>query len=69
MRLEPLEFIIGRKRRILIIQMDDEADGDERLFEMIEKRAATRSIIERPAKGMLNKARLMKNRIDTPELF
>src|SRR5208337_2451820 len=49
--------------------MDHETGGDEPIFEMIEKRSAAGTIIERPAKGMLHETGLMVSRIDPPKLF
>ena len=54
MRLETLKFVEGGERRICIVQMDDETHGDEAVFEVIEKRTATRAIVERPAERMLD---------------
>ena len=40
MRLEALELVVRRQMRILVVEMDDEADGDQVVVEVIEERAA-----------------------------
>src|SRR5262249_44728977 len=54
MGLEALELLERRKVRIAIIEVNHEADRHQPFLEMIEKRAATGRIVERPAKCMLN---------------
>ena len=49
MGLEALELVVGRQVRIGIIEMDDEADGDEVVTVVIEERAAAGAVGERPA--------------------
>src|SRR5437588_12060687 len=43
-RLEPLKFVKWRQRRIPIIQVNDETNRHETVFEMIEERAAAGAI-------------------------
>src|SRR6202040_1523474 len=57
MRLKTLKFVEWGERRIPIVQVNHETNGDEAVFEMIDKRAAAGAIIERPAEGMLDEAR------------
>ena len=37
MRLEALEFFIGRQMRVAVAEADDETDGDLVVFQMVEK--------------------------------
>src|SRR4029077_18243101 len=69
MGLEALELLVGRQVRIFVIEMDHEADRKESGVEMIEERAASGAIIERPAEGMLHQAGAMLFRRDLPQLF
>src|SRR6478752_1478979 len=69
MRLEALELVEGRERRVLIVQMHDEADGDEIVVEMVEEGAAARAVVERPAEGMLDAALVEFLRLDLPEFL
>src|SRR5204862_6286914 len=39
------------------------------VFEVVEERAAARGIVQRPAEGMLDLARLVLGRVDLPELL
>src|ERR1700730_17736631 len=69
MRLEPLKFVKWRQRRVPIVQVNHETNGDESVFEMIEERAAAGAIVERPAEGMLDAARPVQRGIDPPKLL
>src|SRR3984893_10119158 len=69
MRLEALKFVKWRQRRIPIVQVNHETNGDESVFEMIEERAAAGAIVERPAEGMLDEARPVQRGIDPPKLL
>src|ERR1700730_6716093 len=69
MRLKTLKFVEWGERRIPIVQVNHETNGDEAVFEMIDKRAAAGAIIERPAEGMLDEARPVQGGIDPPKLF
>ena len=69
MRLEALKFVEWGERRIPIVQVNHETNGDETVFEMIEERAAAGAIIERPAEGMLDEARPVQRGFDPPKLF
>jgi hypothetical protein len=40
MRLEALEFLIGRQVRVGVAEADDEADGDLVVFQVVEEAAA-----------------------------
>ncbi len=67
--LKTLKFVEWGERRIPIVQVNHETNGDEAVFEMIDKRAAAGAIIERPAEGMLDEARPVQGGIDPPKLF
>src|SRR5262245_37789980 len=67
--LEALKFVKRRKRGICVVEVNDEAYGNERIFEMIEKGAAARAVVERPAEGMLDKTRTVQRRVDPPEFL
>src|SRR6478609_7804477 len=69
MRLEALELVEGRECRVLVVEMHDEADGDEIVVEMIEERAATGLAVERPAEGVLHPALVELLRLDLPDLL
>src|SRR4029077_13754619 len=63
------EFLKRRKIRIVVIEMHDEADRDEIVVVMIEKRAAAGLVVQRPAQRMLNQALLVLRWIDLPDLL
>ena len=69
MGLEALEFLEGRQVGVLVVQVDDEADGDLVVLEMVEERAAAGLHVERPAEGMLDQAGLAVFRLDLPEFL
>ena len=69
MRLEALEFVEGRQRRILVVEVNDEADDDLIVLDMIEERAASGLRVERPAERVLDAAGLVLRRIDLPEFL
>ena len=54
MRLEALELVERRQIGVLVVEVDDEADRDEIVPEVIEKRTAAGAVIERPAHGVLH---------------
>src|SRR5713101_6461576 len=69
MSLEPLEFIERRQIRILIIEMDHEADRNQVGVIVIEKGAAAGALIQRPTECVLNQARAVFFGRDLPELL
>src|SRR5208283_5917595 len=69
MRLEALELVEGRQRRIVVVQMNDEADRNEVLVEVIEEGATAGLAVERPAEGVLHAACVMLLLRDAPQLF
>src|SRR5580698_7077704 len=69
MGLEALEFVERRQRRIGVVEMDDEADGDEIVVIMVEERAAARSRAQRPAETVLDEAGAELRGIDLPDLL
>ena len=69
MRLEALEFLERRQIRILVVEVDDKADRDQIVVEVIDERAAAGGIAERPAERVLHEAAPMLVRRDLPELF
>src|SRR5262249_49499833 len=69
MMLETLEFLERRQVRIFVIESDDEADGDEIVFPVVEPRAAIGAEIHRPADAVLDQAGTMPGGIDLPDLL
>ena len=69
MGLEALEFLEGRQVGVLVVQVDDEADRDLVVLEVVEERAAAGLHVERPAERMLDEAGLVVFRLDLPELL
>src|SRR5262249_38354409 len=67
--LEPLEFLKWSKIGILVMEVDDKADRNKPVVEVIDKRAAARAVVERPAERMLYQPRAMLPRHDLPELL
>src|SRR5262249_27432222 len=59
MLLEALELVEGREERVLVIEMNDEADRHEPLAEMIHEGAAAGPVVERPAQSVHDQAGLM----------
>ena len=69
MGLEALEFVERRQIRIVVIEMQDEADRDLVVVVVIEERAAAGGIIQRPAERMLDQAFLVFCGIDLPDFL
>src|SRR5690606_26503079 len=69
MRLEALELLERRDVGVLVIQVDDEADRNLVVFEVIEERAASGAVAQRPAERMLHEAGLVLFRRDLPEFL
>src|SRR5690606_22349125 len=69
MQLEALEFVIGTQIGILIVEADDEADGDLPVLQVIEKRPAVGGVVERPAGGVQDKAGPVLRRVDLPQFL
>jgi hypothetical protein len=69
MRLETLELLEGRQIGVLVVEVDDEADRNHVVLEVIEERAAAGLEIERPAEGVLHEARLVVLRRDLPQFL
>ena len=69
MVLEALEFVEWRQRRVVVVEMDDEADDDLVVLDMIEERAAAGAHVERPAERVLDRAGAMLARIDLPHFL
>src|SRR6185295_17024252 len=69
MRLEALEFAERRQPRIGIVEVDDEAERNQAVAEVIQERAAASAVVERPAERVLHQPRPMLGRIDLPELL
>src|SRR5262249_4318702 len=53
MRFPTLEFLEGPQIGVLVVQMNHEANRYEAVVIVIEKRAATRAVVERPAQSVL----------------
>ena len=69
MRLEALEFLERRQIRVVVIEMDDEADRNQIVVEVIEERAAAGAVVERPAERVLDEAAAVFVRRDLPQLL
>src|SRR5262249_56670037 len=69
MRLEPLELLERRQIRVLVVEVNDEADRNQIFIEMIKERAAASAVVERPAKGVLHQAGVMLFWRHLPELL
>src|SRR3974377_1051723 len=59
----------SEKVRILVIEVKDEADGDQVLAVMIKKGAAAGAIVQWPSERVLHQTGVMSLRHDLPELF
>src|SRR5439155_18492804 len=68
-RLEALEFVVGRDMRIFVIQMHDKADRDPSFVEVVNERAAAGSGVERPALGVNHQSGSMLFRGTLPTLL
>src|SRR4051812_22153283 len=69
MRLEALELVEGRQRRVLVVEMHDEADDRLSVLDVIEERSAAGARIERPSKRMLHETRPMARGVELPEFL
>src|SRR3954453_6773418 len=69
MGFEALELVEWGQIWIVVVQVYDEADGDEIVIIVIEERSAAGFEVERPAKGMLDHALLMFCGIDLPDFL
>ena len=69
MQLEPLELVVRRKMRIRVVQMHDEADGDEVVAEVIDERAAAGRRIERPSLAVHDEPFPVLFGLDLPQLL
>src|SRR5207302_3789378 len=68
-RLEALEFLVGRHERIRIAKADDEAHRDLAILQVIEERPAVGVGIERPAGAVEHEAGLMALGFHLPQLL
>src|SRR5450432_721378 len=69
MILPLLECFKGLESRVRIIQADHEAGIDPIVVQVIEKAAAINAAVERPARGVLNEARLHPARRQLPQFL
>ena len=69
MGLEALEFLERRKIGILVIEVDDEADRNQIVVEVIEERTAAGAVAERPADRVLDQPLAELVRRDLPKLL
>ena len=69
MCLEPLELVERRQGRVLIVEMNDETDGNEPVAVVIQERAAGRAGGERPPERVLNEPRLELVGRNLPQLL
>ncbi len=69
MGLVALELVERRKCRVLVVEMDDEADRDQAVFIMIEERPAGRAASQRPTKSVQHLARPVLLGLDLPDFL
>src|SRR5581483_1816579 len=69
MRLEALEFLIGREIRVLVAEPDHKADRHLAVLHVIEERAAIGARVQRPAGRMHDQSWLVPLGLHLPELF
>src|SRR5262249_1275191 len=69
MHFEALKFLERRKIGVAIVKMDDKADRNQIVAEMIDERAAAGAVIERPAERVLHKSAFVFVRRDLPKLL
>ncbi len=69
MRLEALEFLVGREVGVLVVEVHDEADRHQVVAVVVEERAAAGAVVERPAERVLDEARLVLLGLDLPQLL
>ncbi len=55
--------------RVAVGQIDDQADHDLIVFQVIEERAASVLVVQRPARGVHDQALLMLGGVDVPQLL
>ena len=67
--LEALELHVGVEPGVLVVQVDDEADVDLIVLEMVHERPAAGVAAERPTHGVGDLAELVVLRADLPELL
>mmetsp|Transcript_58296 Transcript_58296/g.126615 ORF Transcript_58296/g.126615 Transcript_58296/m.126615 type:complete len:365 (-) Transcript_58296:687-1781(-) len=71
-RLPPLELQEGVEVRVLVVEADHVASGDQRvsgLVQVVQERAAPGLGVHRPAGRVLDTARMVLQRVDPPELL
>ena len=69
MCLIALKLFERREVRIFVVEVDHKSDRNQIVAKMIEERTATCLIIERPAYGVLDQARLMLAGLDFPQFL
>ena len=69
MCLETLEFFEGRKVGVLVVEVDDEADRDLVVLEMVEEGTTPRVRLQRPAERVLDQPRLVLFGRDLPQFL
>ena len=69
MGLEALELVERREMRVAVVEVDDEADRDLIVLEMVQERAAAGGVVERPAERVLHQSRPVPRRVDLPQLL
>ena len=67
--LEALEFLERVDVGVFIVQMQHEADRDEVIVVVVQERAATGGIVERPAERVLHQTLLVPGGIDLPDFL
>ena len=66
MGFEPLEFFERREIRILVVEVDDEPDGNKIVVVVIKKRTTAGIVGKRPAHRMLHQPLAEILRVDLP---
>src|ERR1700722_4130851 len=69
MRLESLELVEGRQRRIGVVQVNHKTNDDLIVLDMVEERPPASFGIQRPPERMLDQPRRVQGRIDLPQLL
>ena len=67
--LEPLEFHVGEQMRVLVVQVNDEADVNLIVLQMIHEGSAAGVGPQRPAHRMRDLTQLVLGRVDLPDLL
>ena len=67
--LEPLEFVVGRQIRVLVVQMHHKADIDLIVIKVIDERPAACVAAQWPAHRMGHPARVVPGGVNLPDFL